>query len=238
MRIVPLERLQQFAAINLLSDPGAIGGPVIVPSCAQITLIWALEGARTAHNVLYGRYSGAFAGTQTQANGILSALTSSAAYTDLCTFMPSGLGIAGVSLRDVNTRDQPIVNSNETAAQFGTSVSAALPDEVAAVVTVRTARAGKSGRGRIYVPNFATNALGAGNVIAGAAVTALQNWAATITGAINTQGYVFVLGLRERAAYTGSTGTDHPARPAESVPVTSTEVRDNHWDSQRRRGLK
>jgi hypothetical protein len=237
VRVIRLDSLEQFTAINLLLDPGAIGGPVHVPSCAQISLIWGQDDGRTAHNVLYGRFSGPFAGTQTQANGIMTALTTGAAWTAMAAHMPPTSFLAGVSIRNVDVPNQPLVESNVTGAP-GTSSGTPLPNEVAICVTLRTANAGRSGRGRIYVPNWATTALGTGNVINAAAVTAVGNWAATITGALNTQGYVFVLGLPERASYTGSTGTVHPHRDATSLVVTSTVVRDNHWDSQRRRGLK
>jgi len=237
VRIIPLDQLQQFAAVNLLSDPGAVGGPVLIPSCAQIVLHWFEEDGKNAHNVLYGRYSGPFAGTTTQANGIMTALTTGAAWTAMAAFLATSTSFAAVQIRNVAIQDQPIIGST-TPSAAGSSASAALPNEMAIVATLRTALAGQSGRGRMYVPGFATNALGAGNVISAAAVTAVQNWAATIPGALNTQGYVHVLGLRERAQYTGTTGTVHPARAANSVPITAVVVRDNHWDSQRRRGLR
>ena len=237
MPIVRLDNIQQFAAINLTLDPGVIGGPVIVPSCAQIVLIWFDESGVTATNVLYGRYSGPFAGTVTQANGILTALTTGTPWTTLATFLPTATGLAFVSIRDVAVADQPVITSSLPGAT-GSSASAPLPAEVAACLTKRTALSGPSGRGRLYVPGLATNALGAGNVIAAGCVTALNNWGGTITGALNTQGYVHVLGLPARQAYTGSSGTQHPARAATSVPVTSVACRDNHWDSQRRRGLR
>lgn len=237
MPLVRLDQLQQFAAINVLSDPGAVGGPVVVPSCAQIVLSWNIESGKVAHNVLYGRYAGTFAGTPTQANGILTALTTGAAWTALAAFLAPNTGMGAVTIRNVALPNQALV-SGSTTGPPGSSVSPALPSEVAACITLRSGFAGASGRGRLYVPGFATNALGAGNVIAAATVTALNNWAATITGALNSQGYVWVLGLKERAQYTGSTGTVHPARAATSVTITSASCRDNHWDSQRRRGLK
>jgi len=236
VRILRLDQLQQFAAVDLLSDGGALGGPVVIPSCAQIKLIWGLESGKFGHNVLYGRYSGPFAGTVTQANNILTALTTGAAWSALATFLGSTSGLNFVTIRDVGVANQPEISST-TTGQGGTSASPALPNETAVCVTLRTAGAGRSGRGRFYVPGYATNALGAGNVIAAAAVTATQNWASTVGGALNTQGYVFSLGLKARQAYTGSTGTAHPARAATSLPITSAVVRDNHWDSQRRRGL-
>jgi hypothetical protein len=90
----------------------------------------------------------------------------------------------------------------------------------------------------MFVPGWATNALGTGNTINPAAVTALGNWGSIIAGALSASGYIWCVGHVARQAYTGSTGTSHPARPAGSVPITTVAVRDNHWDSQRRRGLK
>jgi hypothetical protein len=69
-------------------------------------------------------------------------------------------------------------------------------------------------------------------------VTSVQNWANGIPAIFTTNGLTLALGLPARSAYTGTTGTPHPARVAATLPVTSLLVRDNHWDSQRRRGLK
>ena len=66
-RLINLANVQQFTAINLTLDPGDTGGPVVVPQCAQIVLNWTLADGRLGHNVLYGRYSGGFAGTAAQA---------------------------------------------------------------------------------------------------------------------------------------------------------------------------
>jgi hypothetical protein len=236
-RIVNVANLEQFTAINVLSDPGHIGGPVIVPNCAQISLVWSLEDGKTAHNVLYGRYSGTFAGSAAQATAILTALASGGAWSALAAFLATSTVLGSVSLRDMNSANNALIFASSGSAP-GTSASPALPNEVAAVISLRTARTGPANRGRIYVPGFATNALGTGNVVAATVVTALNAWANTIPTALSGQGYTFVLGQPARAAYTGSTGTQHPARAATSQPVTSQALKDNHWDSQRRRGLK
>src|SRR5215471_14828187 len=111
-RIVNLDNLQQFTAVNVLSDPGSIGGPVIIPQCAQIRLHWTLESGKTGFNVLYGRYAGAFAGTVAQANAILSGLTTDASWTALAGFMPTATALAAVSIRDVNTGGHPYIQSS------------------------------------------------------------------------------------------------------------------------------
>ena len=217
-RVFNLANFNQFTAINVLSDPGHLGGPVIIPNCIKLMLVWTLPNGKLVRNVLGASVGGSFAATPAVAES-------------------ARLAIVGVELLDVRTPNQPVVSSTG-AATPGTSASAGLPGEVAAVLTLRTALTGTSNRGRVYVPNFATNALGAGDVIAAAAVTAIQGWVANIQGAVANVSGTWVILHPARAAYIGATGTTHPALPAGSVTVTSAIVRDNHWDSQRRRGLK
>jgi hypothetical protein len=236
-RILALDSLQQFAAVKLQFDPGSIGGPKVIPNAAEIVLYWAQGSGKLAHNVLVGRYSGTFAGTTGQANGILTGLNSGAQWSALAAFLATSTGLSAVSIRDLNQPNQPIIMSTAGGAA-GTSVSTELPNEVAAVVTTRTAFTGPANRGRLYVPGFASNAIGTGNVIAAATVTALNNWASIIAGVLSAQGYIWSIGHQARQAYTGSSGTEHPARIAGTVPITTVAVRDNHWDSQRRRGLR
>lgn len=236
-RIVSLDSLRQFAAVELQFDAGAIGGPKVIPQAAEITLFWTLESGKYGHNVLTGRYNGAFAGSPAQANGILSGLSTGAAWTALAAFMATSTQLLNLTIRDLNSANQPVI-ANTAGGGAGTSASASLPNEVAAVLTTRTAFTGPANRGRVYVPGWATNALGAGNIINAAAVTALNNWGAIIAGVLSGQGYTWCIGHQARQAYTGSSGTQHPARLAGTVPITTVSVRDNHWDSQRRRGLK
>lgn len=237
MPIVRLENFQQFAAINVLSDPGALGGPYIVPSCARIVLNFAIEGGKTGHIVLVGRYAGPFAGSQAQINAIVTGLSTGAQWTALAAFLATATAVSSGSLQNVAVPGAPLIGSS-VGGGAGSSASAALPSEVAVVVTKRSGFTGIQNRGRLYFPGWATNALGTGNVVAAAAVTALGNWANTIGTVLSAQGYTHVIGQPARGGYTGSTGTVHPARAATSVDVTSMTVRDNHWDSQRRRGLK
>jgi len=237
MPLVRLDQLQQFTAINLLLDPGAIGGPKIIPQTAEISLVWGTASGKFALNILDGLYSGPYAGTVAQATAIHTALTTGAGWTGLAAHIAPTASLTAVRIRDLNVAGSPILQSTSAPAP-GTSSGSELPDEVAVVVTKRTALVGPQNRGRIYVPGWATTALGAGNTVAAAAVTALGAWANLISGALSNQGYVHVIGHPARQAYVGSTGTSHAARPAGTVPVTSVAVRDNHWDSMRRRGLR
>ena len=236
-RLINLANLQQFQAVNLLSDPGSIAGPVRIPSCAQVAIGFSLPNSKQANLVLYGRYSGAFATTPAQAASALTALTSGANWTALAAFMPNTASLNSIKIHDVNTVNNVIISAGGGAA--GTSVSAALPDEVALVVTLRTARTGPSGRGRFYFPAFATNALGTAGVAIAGVVAALDTWASSnIPSAMAALSYQHVLGLRERAAYTSAvTGRVFPARAATSEIITAYDT-NNHWDTQRKRGLR
>ena len=236
-RIVNLANLEQFAAVQLTSDPGYIGGPEVIPGVARIYLRWVLGDGKQGLNVLHGRYTGTYIGSPTQANAILTGLTTGAQWTALALHLAPTIALNAVWIQDVNTGGQPIISSS-TPGQNGTSTGTELPDETAVVITLRTGGIGRENRGRMFVPGWATTALGAGNTVAAPAVTALQNWAGIISGVLSAQGYQWGVGHRARAAYTGITGTEHPARLAGLVPIQTVVVRDNHWDSQRRRGLR
>lgn len=237
MPIIRLDQIQQFMAVNLLSDPGNIGGPVVIPNTAQIRFRWQMATAKVAVNVLYGRTGGVPAPTVSQAQAIFSALSSGAQWTALASHLGNTGGFLGVDIRSVHAANQPFVSSTGALVP-GTAAGQPLPNEVAVVVTLRTALAGIQNRGRIFLPGFTADSLSAGQLILAATITDITAWAATIPGAFSAQGYTLSIGHKARVAYQGSTGTQHPARPAETVPVTSLICRDNHWDTVRRRGLK
>jgi len=236
-RIIALENFQQFTAINVLSDPGHIGGPVIIPNCVQFHIVWNLADGKQGRNILGMSVGGSYNATAAQAEAGRAALVQGTNWSALAGFLAPTVSLAAVELRDMRTAGNPLVQSTG-AATPGTSAGTALPSEVAAVMTIRTAKSGQQNRGRIYIPGWASNAVGVGDIIAAAAVTALLNFGNNIGSAITAAGGSWVLMQPARQAYTGSTGTQHPARAAGTTPVTSAPVRDNHWDTQRRRGLK
>lgn len=236
-RIVNLANLQQFTAINLLSDPGVVGGPVVIPNCTQVVLNWTLEDGKTAHNVLYGRSAGIPNPTPAQATALHTALSTGAAWTAFASALAPNTIFSGVSLRQVHTPGGALVQST-SAAVPGTGTGVSLPNEVAVCVTLRTANAGVSNRGRMYLPGLRVGEVSAGNVLAAATVSNITTWAAGFISIFSGQGLTLVIGQPARNAYVGSTGTAHPARVAGSIPVTQLLCRNNTFDSQRRRGLK
>lgn len=236
-RVFNLANFEQFTAINILVDPGAVGGAKIIPSVAEIDLVWTMAGARAAHIVLHGRYTGLFAGSVAQANAIHTGLTSGAAAVALFSHMGTVTNFNNVNIRDIAQSHQPLISSTASPVN-GTGTGNTLPNEMALVVTKHTTLTGQANRGRMYVPNWIVSSVAADNTAIPAVVTDLQTWANTIQGVFNASGYTLVIAQPARNEYTGSTGTSHPARAATSITVSSLFVRDNHWDSQRRRGLK
>jgi hypothetical protein len=236
-RLVNVANFPQFTAINLTKDPGYDPAVRTIPQCVEVGIVWGMEDGKLAHNVLHARYSGSYPGTVAMANAILAGLVTGAAWTAMASFIASTGAIGSVTLRDLNTPNQPLLSSTGPGG-VGTSASPSLPNETAIVITLRTAKAGRAFRGRIYVPSFATNALGAGNVIAAACITDVNAWANTIPTVFQSQGLTFVIGQHSRLAYTSPIGTPHPKRDPTTVDVTSQSVKDNHWDTMRRRGLK
>jgi hypothetical protein len=171
------------------------------------------------------------------AQALFAALTSGAGWTAYVSTLALDTAFASVTLRSVHSANQAMVASTGSAVP-GSGAGQALPNEVAIGVTLRTALTGIANRGRIFLPGHVSAVLSAGNVINAGTVTGTNTWVAGFPAIFSGQGMTLVLGQRDRAAYIGSTGTSHPARLATSQPVTQLIVRDNHWDSQRRRGLK
>lgn len=236
-RIVNLANFDQFTAINVLSDPGVIGGPVVIPNCIQVVLNWTQDDGKAAHNVLYARSAGVPNPTVADAEAIRAGLVAGTPWSNLARDLATTTALASVSVMSVHTAGQPIFLSTGPSTP-GTDATGALPNEVAIVATLRTALRGAQNRGRMFVPGFAKDTVAAGNVIGPAVVTDVATWANNIISVISGRSWTWVIGQKARAQYTGSTGTVHPARPAGSVPITSAVVRDNHFDSMRRRGLK
>jgi|SRR6478736_1389234 len=236
-RVIRLEDLQQFTAVNLLADAGHIGGPIVIPNCTQVVLNWNLGAGKTAHNVLYGRSAGVPAPTVAQAQALFAAMTTGGAWTAMAGHISNAVSLASVQVMSVHTAGQPIFVSTG-AAVAGTNASVPMPHEVALVTTLRTALRGQSNRGRIYSTGLGVDQVAAGNIAIASLVTDQQAWHNGFIAIFSGQTLTWVIGQPARQAYTGITGTPHPARAAGSVVISAAVVRNNTFDSQRRRGLK
>lgn len=237
-RIVNLADLQSFTAVELLSDPGHDPVPKPIPFCMEIRLDWALPDAKTGHNVLHGRFVTAFPGTVALANAIKAAMVNAWSTSGIDAYLSNNLVLNSVSLRDLSVLNSLYIISTSAPTTVGLDTALGLPLETALVITERTAISGPGGRGRIYLTGFTQTALSVGNVVNPAVMPLASQLALNIQTAINANSSTMCLRLPSRVGYTGKTGRVHPPRDATTADVIKVEVRDNHWDSQRRRGLK
>ncbi len=217
-----------------MPDAGRIAGAVVIPNCIQVRMLWTLPNTKTAYNVLHGTVAGGFTATSAVAEAIFTALKAAAGWTSWRARVNSGVNLAGVDLRDMRTANQPVVASTSAAAA-GTGAGTALPPGDALCVTLRTALAGRSYRGRVFLPGLDATALAAGGVAAAGTVTDATSFVTALQTALTGQSIAMAIAQPARQSYVGSTGAVHIARAAAAAVVTSIVTRNNIIDHQRRR---
>lgn len=218
-------------------DGGHIGGAVTIPNDIRVRLVWQdTVTTRFMYSFIDAQVAPTFVLTPAIVSAVQAALVASY-NANIASFQPTTIAFFGCDMRDLRPPGtNAIVTAVPATGTAGTSVAPLLPHGVAAVLTKRTARAGQAFRGRMYIPGWAQNADTGDGVITGTLVTALGVFATGILGALSGSAMVPGLAQPARQAYTGITGTSHPARPASVVPLTALILRNNAWDSQRRRG--
>lgn len=220
----------------MAKDPGRIPGAQTAPSTLQVRLAWTLPNTKTVFNVLHGSVGAGFTPTSTIAQAVYAAVIASAGWTSWKANINSGVSLAFIDLRDMRTVNNALAASTG-AATPGTGAGTALPPGDALVVTLRTAAAGKSNRGRVYLPGLDSTALAAGGVAAAGTVTNAKAFIDAVSTALTGQSITLAIPQFARQQYTGAkTNTVHLARPAVApVIVTTTQCRNNIIDHQRRR---
>jgi hypothetical protein len=124
-----------------------------------------------------------------------------------------------IQLRPAWTGTAPAYVS--TVGLNGLASADRLPPQNALVVTLRTNRAGRSGRGRIYFGGYTEGSSDAQGRIALATANNAQNWVANLSSAL-VSGVGMPLGVLSR-------------KEQEIRVVQQAVVRDRIWDTQRRR---
>jgi len=218
-----------------MADLGRIPGPIIIPNCIEVDLVWNLASGKQVKNVLHGQVAAGFNATAAIAQAIYAAIIASGQWTAWAAFLHTTASFAGVNLRDLRTGNMPLVTSTG-ASTPGTGAAVALPPGSAAVVTLRTASAGRGFRGRVYLPGLDSGCLTAATgALTAAAQTAGQNFITEVGTALTASGITHSIANPARAQYVGRKGANHPARAAAVVNVTSNQIRLLALASQRRR---
>lgn len=219
--------------------------PLVVTNAVQVRLLgsYSLNGVV---NVLAARKTAGTTITQTLANTVGAAIKS--AWTSrIGALCGSNTSLVRVGLRDLTAANQP--EFLDTGAPVsGALASEGLPPQTALCVTLRTAKSGKSFRGRVYVWGFTENENTATGVASTAAVNAATAFIGDIQSALSTSQLTLAVLSRPSLAFVdtrvwtlanGSTQTDvlgrGNANPGGVEPVTVIQSRNNSWETQRRR---
>lgn len=199
---------------------------LVVANAAQMRLIWAVGGQLYALNVM-GVVANAVPITQALTNTIGTAIKSSFTSSGLNANIHSTVTLANIGLRDIRTANTAEF-LDTGGAVAGTMTGDLLPPQIALCITLRTAQAGRSFRGRVYVPGFGEGQNTAAGVAQGA--TGAVAFITAIKSNLITSG--LDLGVLSRPAPAAV-----PPRAGFITTVTSIVARDLVWDTQRRRAV-
>lgn len=216
-------------------SPGYIPGPLVIPGVAEVRLKWMLANGRLVTNVLHASHAGGFAPTSAMANTIMNALVASGGWTGYHPHLADTTALQGIDIRDLNTANLVAWPSTVDAAA-GTGTGDPLPQEVALVVSLRTALTGRRNRGRTYLTGFDTLQVDAQGHATGALTAAAEAFMLAVYAALFSSGLTMCIAQRAHAEYVSPfTGLTVPAEPAGHQTVLTMVVPDNVFDSQRRR---
>jgi len=214
--------------------PGYVRGPLVIPQTAQMRMVWQLANG-TASNVLHAIVADGFHWTTTDVDNVMDGIVASTGWTDIHPLLATTTLLLGLEIKDIRAPHLGSIASSAPAAA-GTDVNRPFPDQIALVVTLLTDGSGRSNRGRTYVPGWANDAGDASGLATVDAVLAAEVFMSAVRDAMAAVGFEMAIGHRGHAAYISpATGIEVPAELAGSVPVSSVRVRDNKFDTQRRR---
>lgn len=217
----------------------------VIANAVQVRLAWNIAG-QGAYNVLNAQASAGVVVNQALAETLGSAIKS--AYTSnlqAVTGLTSGLIRVGV-------RDLRVPNAAEfldTGAGIpGAATGDPLPGFVSACFTLRTAKSGKSFRGRVYLGGFTEADNDTSGSAALAIATAGVNFLNAVKAAMTASQLTWAVASRPSEAYIINKTTTHndgttttktltrvTAKSGGVEPITSVSSRSGAWETQRRR---
>ncbi len=215
--------------------PGYIPGPLVIPNCVEVVLAWTLAGSRKATNVLHADNTAGNTIDDALCDIVFSGVLADARWTTFATRLSATVSFDAIRMRDLDSALQPLVESTG-ASSPGTSGADMLPQEVALAVTLKTATAGRTGRGRTYLGGLSVDEVGAdGHALAGT-MTDSAAFIQAVADALFATSMPLVIANRAHSSYVSPlTGLTVPAEAAGFKRVTTIKVDDNLFDSQRRR---
>lgn len=195
---------------------------LVIANAALVRLIWSLSGTDYAVNVLgaVGTPTGSI--DQALTNQVGTAIKAGFTSSGLAARTVASVALNKVGLRSIGQANRPEFLDAGAPTPGGDAANNMLPPQVALCVTLRTANAGKSFRGRVYLP--------------GATVT--QNSAIGQSNAAYTQDCVdFITAIKDALTASGMQLAVLSRKNALGTPVTLIQARDIIWDTVRRRSV-
>jgi len=205
---------------------------LVLLTAVQVRLHWSFNNI-VGFNVLAGIVGGGFANSQAIADALDTAIKGHLTTSGLKALLATTTELLRVGIRDVRTANQPEF-LGAGAALPGTAGGDPLPAQLAAVVTLRTALAGKSFRGRVYLSGADEAQNDASGHIAAGFNTAAALFITDVQTDMAAQGITLAVLSRPRFANLVPP-LDVMTYPGAITPVTAILTRDTEWDDQRRR---
>jgi hypothetical protein len=138
----------------------------------------------------------------------------------LAPYIPTTVTITSTSASTASATFKQTTKTTTSSSTAGTSTSPALPYHTCEIVTLRSSLAKRSGRGRWYLPPFATNALAAdGFSILAAAQDALEGALTTFFSAISP---TITLGVKHLKASEDGTTTAYSMSQIVACDIPNT----------------
>lgn len=202
--------------------------PIVIEGTLSIRVIWLLSGALLGENVLHANIGGAAVVNQAMATTIAGHVGAAHGSSGLNGFQPTTVTLDRVDIRDVRTANQPLLSGAVGSA--GTSAAELLPRGNALVVTARTALAGRSFRGRTYIPGLDEVSSGADGRASAAATAATTDFLTDLNTAMTSEGWP----LGVASLFNAGVRRD----PGIITNVTGFVSRNGIFDRQWRRALR
>jgi hypothetical protein len=223
-----------------------VAPPLQIANCALVRLLWS-EGAVALINVLAASKPGTVVINQGLANTLGAAIKNDLTTSGLANKLHSSISLQKVGIKDVSTPYN--VEYFDTGAGVpGLATGDPLPTQTALVITLRTAKAGKSFRGRVYIGGWGELSNDPNHVcepVSSAAALAFVN---SINTSLIASGMHLAVASRPAEKVVTTVETIHAdgttstkvttlnARTGTTQDVVAVELRNSVWDSQRRRG--
>lgn len=206
---------------------------LVIPTGVMLRLLWSKGGTRYAVNVLGASNAAATTIDQAFANTLGAAIKASFTSSGFAGRVSTDVTLDKVGVRNINVANQAeFLDSGLPVA--GTDAADPLPASSSLVITLRTANAGPSYRGRVYLPGMTEASNDTDGVCLAAAGQDALDFINGIAGAVAANGLGFAVLSRPRAAGTIPAKTI-TAKLGFVTNVNNTELRDLVWDNQRRR---